>query len=81
MYRNAPEHPRIKEILRNGEIAEGGHRRFDAENDFRSLELSRVYEMSEEEFTEICVFRSMSRRLLAAEPSFAGLARKGGAAE
>ena len=81
MYRNAPEHPRIKEILRNGEISEGEHQRFDAENDSRNFELNRVYEMSEEEFTEICIFRSMTRRLLAAEPSFAGLARKGGAAE
>lgn len=69
MYRNAPEHPRIKEILRNGEISEGGHRRFDEENDFRDFELSRVYEMSEEEFTEICVFRSRARRHSSQSPA------------
>lgn len=57
MYRNCPEHPEIKEMLKNGEVIRSIPRRFSADEDCQTSEEGQVYYLSEQNFAEICLKR------------------------
>ena len=73
MYRNCPEHPVIKEMLKKGEATGTAHTNCCADNDNSELVRSAIYYLSEQEFAENCVKRRIARGLLTAERSEACL--------
>ena len=57
MYRNCPEHPTIKEILKNGEPIGLGRWISDADKDCSEFGAEQVYCISEKDYAEICFLR------------------------
>lgn len=58
MYKNCPEHPVIKEILKNGEPIRLGCCIFNADKDGSMFAAEQVYYLSQQDFAEICLRRS-----------------------
>jgi|GEM_PF-264759 len=59
MYRNCPEHPVIKEILKSGDAIRLEEWISNTDNDRSELELRQVFYLTEQDFAEICSKRKI----------------------